>query len=95
MGQKDIDGIFPGWTGHLQNYAGAITPASELTFTPALRGIRASGAGNVVVTLNGDSLTDAAKKVTIALSANTLVTDYAIAKVWNSGTTATGIEGFQ
>lgn len=96
-GQKDINGNYPGWTGHLQSSAGAITPDDNngALFHPlALRGIVSTSGGNVAVTLNQDDDTDANKKVTIVLAANTPETRFAIRKVWQNGTTATGLTGF-
>lgn len=100
-GQLDLRGNqFPGWIGHLQKTAGSITGSDANSgahiFTPIpLRGIVATGAGNVVVTLNGeDDINDAAKKVTLVLSANVPETRFAIAKVWGTNTTATGLTGF-
>ncbi len=91
VGNPRVDQQEPGWTGHLQNKV-AITLDADIR--PALRGIAATGAGTVVVVLNGDPTEDAAKQVTLTLAANTPETRFAIAKVVTGGT-ATGLTGFR
>lgn len=96
-GQVDLNGEFPAWTGGLQATTGAITPDDNngALFHPrAIRGIVSTSGGNIAVTLNQDDDTDANKKVTIVLAANTPETRFAIRKVWANGTTATGLTGF-
>jgi hypothetical protein len=64
-----------------------ITPSDTTVYNPALVGIRADVAGNITIFTGGQSVVIAiAAKETIFCSIN---------KVMNTGTTATGLTGFQ
>lgn len=63
-----------------------ITPSDTTTYAPALVGIRATGAGNLVVMSGG-------QQVTIAIAANETIR-FSANKVM-AATTATGLNGFQ
>lgn len=75
--------------------AESVNPAGDPTFDPPLRGLIASGGGNVVVTCANDDPAATAKKVTISLTAGTAEGRFQIRKVWNTGTTATGLMGLR
>ena len=64
-----------------------VTPSDTAVFTPALVGIRVTVAGNLVVQSGG-------AQITIAAAANETI-NMSINKVFNTGTTATGLTGFQ
>lgn len=64
-----------------------ITPSDSTVYNPALVGIRCTVAGNLTVFSGGQS-------VLIAV-ANNETLNMSINKVMNTGTTATGLTGFQ
>jgi hypothetical protein len=90
------NGEAAGWTSGLRKKQDLSTldDAPATVFTPCLRGVVCGVSGNIVVTLDGDDPADATKKVTIAMTAGTYETRFAIRKVWLTGTTATGLQGF-
>lgn len=64
-----------------------VTPSDTVTYAPALVGIRVTVAGDLVVFSGGQQVTiEAAANETINMSIN---------KVMATGTTATGLTGFQ
>lgn len=64
-----------------------VTASDSTVYTPALVGIRVTGAGNLTVISGGQS-------VLIAAAANETI-NMSINKVMSTGTTATGLVGFQ
>ena len=64
-----------------------VTPSDSTVYTPALIAVRATVAGNLTVFSGGQS-------VVIAIAANETIYG-SINKVMSTGTTATGITGFQ
>lgn len=53
-GSKQVDGQTVGPNGPLQSFVGTITKGDVAIYDPPLRGIRCTGAGNLVVVYAGD-----------------------------------------
>lgn len=70
----------------------AVTASNVTLYDPPLLRLVASGAGTVILVLDGDDETDSTKYMTIALTANVPLTGYAIRQV-RTGGTATGLVG--
>jgi hypothetical protein len=98
MGER-FNGDPVGWTSHLRNALpnaamGTIDDvAANNNYAPPLRAVMITASGNLVVTLDGDDVNDATKKLTIPMLANTWETRFAIKKIWAAGSTTTGLIG--
>lgn len=100
-GGKSPDGSETG-RDQLSSYYGPIDLTTSDHVVAAggrpLRGLRAGVGGAVLVTLwrdfDPETPNDQSKVCTLYLSAKETETQFAIAKVWRNGTTATGLEGW-
>lgn len=68
---------------------GTVTKSDSTVYSPSLRAVWATGAGNLCLMLEGDTTS----VVTIAVEANQIIDKFLIRKVMSTGTTATGISG--
>ena len=56
-------------------------------YDPPLRLLKALAAGTVTFTLHGDDTATAGKKITLTLALGDTLREYAIRKIWATGTT--------
>lgn len=67
---------------------GVVTKSDSTTYSPPLRYLCVTGAGDVALVLSGS-----ANVITVPMAANEKLTCFLISKVMSAGTTATGISG--
>ena len=84
----------PGWTGHVRHSLGVIALSDSTIYDPPMRVLEITGTGNLTVVLDGDDETDTNAQITLAVTAGTPLTYYAIRQARVTGSTATVGKGF-
>lgn len=87
---RQLQGQSPGWTGHVtETVTVVLDDVPGNVFDSPVRLVECTSAGNIVYTLWADDTATAGLKHTRAMAVGDLLTTHAIAKIWQTGTTAT------